>query len=79
MQSKNVADNKIPKPSSFGIVLLTARPDVEVVGVVEAIPYTACFLSPKHIGILSLLLSDSINRALNTFCYSTIALYLAHS
>lgn len=69
-----VVNNEALEPSGFGTMPFAARLNVEAVETVEVVPCTACFLSLKHMGVLSLLLSGSIGGALSASCYSATAL-----
>ena len=79
MQPTGITDNKVLEPSVFGKVPLAAGPNIEIVGAIEAAPYAACFLFPKHIEVLFLFLFGSISGTLSTFCCSVTALRLACS
>lgn len=66
------------KLSSCEKTPITAGPNLEAVGVTETLHYIICFLSSKHIRVLSLFPSGSVSRALSASCHSLTVRFLAH-
>lgn len=77
MRPASIADKEAPESSGYERAPLAAGPDVEAVGATEVAPCAACFLSPKHTRVSSLLSSRSVSRALSAFCHSVTARRLA--
>lgn len=79
MRPASVIDNEVLELSGFGRVPLAVGLNIKVMRAVEAVPYVAYFLSPKHIEVLSLLLSNNISGALSASYCSATTLCLARS